>query len=181
LNSVSAQISRITPLNETSFSTWKEQIEIYLGVLKIDQVLRVDKSAALTNKSNIDDKTNFAKWECSNRISLMIMKNTITSTIREGIPEKDAQSNHFTAKEYLVFVEEQFKSTYKANASALIMKMPTFKYNGTSGVREHIMMMNDMATKLKGMDMTISEGFLVHFIMISLHAQFGPFKINYNT
>jgi gag-polypeptide of LTR copia-type len=59
--------------------------------------------------------------------------------------------------------------------------MLTSKYNGTSGVREHIMMMNDMAAKLKGMNMTISEGFLVHFIMTSLPAQFGPFKINYNT
>jgi gag-polypeptide of LTR copia-type len=55
------------------------------------------------------------------------------------------------------------------------------KYNGTNGVREHVMMMNDMAAKLKDMDMIISEEFLVHFIMASLHAQFGPFKINYNT
>jgi gag-polypeptide of LTR copia-type len=99
------------------------------------------------------------------------MKSTITS----------AKSNHFTAKEYLVFVEEQFKSTSKANASALIMKMLTSKYNGTSGVREYIMMMNDMTAKLKGIDMAISKGFLVHFIMTSLPAQFGPFKINYNT
>jgi hypothetical protein len=74
LNSVSAQISGITLLNGTNFSTWKEQIEIYLGVLKIDQALRVDKPAALTNESSVDDKANFAKWEHSNRMSLMIMK-----------------------------------------------------------------------------------------------------------
>ncbi|KAL4569139.1 hypothetical protein LXL04_024770 [Taraxacum kok-saghyz] len=43
------------------------------------------------------------------------------------------------------------------------------------------MMMIDMANKLKSMDMEISEGFLVHFIMTSLPIQFGPFKINYNT
>ncbi|GJZ79437.1 putative RNA-directed DNA polymerase [Tanacetum coccineum] len=53
--------------------------------------------------------------------------------------------------------------------------------NAKDGVREHIMMMSDMANKLKGMDMEISEGFLVHFIMTSLPMQFGPFKINYNT
>jgi hypothetical protein len=60
------------------------------------------------------------------------------------------------------------------------MKILTSKYNGISGVREHVMMMNDMTTKLKGIDITISEGFLVHFIMTSLPTQFGPFKINYN-
>ena len=31
------------------------------------------------------------------------------------------------------------------------------------------------------MDMTISESFLVHFIMTSFPSQFGPFKINCNT
>ncbi|KAK2978483.1 hypothetical protein RJ640_003237 [Escallonia rubra] len=41
--------------------------------------------------------------------------------------------------------------------------------------------MNDMVSQLKGLDMKISEGFLVHFIMTSLPAQFGSFKINYNT
>uniref|UniRef100_A0A452Y8E9 UBN2_2 domain-containing protein n=1 Tax=Aegilops tauschii subsp. strangulata TaxID=200361 RepID=A0A452Y8E9_AEGTS len=55
----------------------------------------------------------------------------------------------------------------KVYASTLIMKMLTIKYDGASGVREHIMTMNDMAAKLKGMDMEISEGFLVHFIMTS--------------
>jgi gag-polypeptide of LTR copia-type len=114
-------------------------------------------------------------------MSLMIMKSTITSAIRGDIPENDVRSNPFTAKKYLVSVEEQLKSTSKANVSALIMKMLTSKYNGTSSVRELIMMMNDMAAKLKDMYMAISEGFLVHLIMTSLPAQFGHFKINYNT
>jgi hypothetical protein len=61
LNSVSAKISGITLLNETNFSTLKEQIEIYLGVLEIDQVLRVDKPIVLTNESSDDDKTYFTK------------------------------------------------------------------------------------------------------------------------
>ncbi|KAD7477886.1 hypothetical protein E3N88_01022 [Mikania micrantha] len=39
-------------------------------------------------------------------------------------------------------------------------QMLTTKYSGTGGVREHIMMMNDMANQLKTLDMEISEGFL---------------------
>ncbi|KAI3703897.1 hypothetical protein L1987_74093 [Smallanthus sonchifolius] len=42
------------------------------------------------------------------------------------------------------------------------------------------MMMNDMSRKLKGLDMEISDGFLVHFIMTSLPKSFEAFKINYN-
>ncbi|KAK2979803.1 hypothetical protein RJ640_021751 [Escallonia rubra] len=59
--------------------------------------------------------------------------------------------------------------------------MVTLKYSGSSGVREHILRLNDMPSQLKGLDMEISKGFLVHFITTSLPAQFGPFKINYNT
>ncbi|KAK3010223.1 hypothetical protein RJ639_011862 [Escallonia herrerae] len=69
---------------------------------------------------------------------------------------------------------------FKARATTLITKMVTLKCSGSNGVREHILQMNDMASQLKGLDMEISEGFLVHFIMTSLPAQFGPFKINYN-
>nr|GEY75197.1 UBN2_2 domain-containing protein [Tanacetum cinerariifolium] len=77
--------------------------------------------------------------------------------------------------------QEQFKGTSKAHASTLIHKMLTTKYDRVSGVHEHVMMMSDMANKLKGMNMKISEGFLVHSIITSLPMQFDPFKINYNT
>ena len=38
-----------------------------------------------------------------------------------------------------------------------------------------------MASKLKSMEMEISDGFLVHFIMSSLPQKFSPFVINYNS
>ncbi|KAK2969695.1 LOW QUALITY PROTEIN: hypothetical protein RJ640_000579, partial [Escallonia rubra] len=76
---------------------------------------------------------------------------------------------------------EANQGSSKAHATNLTTKMVTLKYSGSSGVREHILRMNDMASQLKGLDMKISKGFLVHFIMTSLPAQFGPFKINYNT
>ncbi|KAJ0946461.1 putative Gnk2-like domain-containing protein [Helianthus annuus] len=63
----------------------------------------------------------------------------------------------------------------------LILKLVTTKYDGRSGIREHIMMMNDMANKPKGLDMEISDGFLVHFIITSLPSSYEALKINYNT
>ncbi|KAK3138358.1 hypothetical protein QOZ80_5AG0367760 [Eleusine coracana subsp. coracana] len=38
----------------------------------------------------------------------------------------------------------------------------------------------NMASKLKSLEMEISEGFLVHFIMSPLPPKFSPFMINYN-
>ncbi|KAJ9553455.1 hypothetical protein OSB04_017500 [Centaurea solstitialis] len=168
-------LSSIDPLNGMNYSSWIEQIKIALGVMELDFALRVDRPLPLTNESTVEDKRVIDQWERSNRMSLMIIKNSISLAIRGAIPDSE------TAKGYLNSVEEQFKGTSKAHASTLILKMLTTKYDGVSGVREHILIMNDMANKLKSMDMEISEGFLVHFIMTSLPTQFGPFKINYNT
>jgi hypothetical protein len=178
---ISGLLNSIEPLNGTNFPTWKEQISINLGVMDLDYALRGKAPVPLSSDDeNLAERTkvyeaNKEKWERSNRLSLMIMKSTITLGIRGAIPDSEC------AKTYLASVEEQFKGSTKVYASTLIMKMLTTKYDGKSGVREHIMTMNDMAAKLKGMDMEISEGFLVHFIMTSLPMKYGPFKINYNT
>ncbi|KAG6476147.1 hypothetical protein ZIOFF_065383 [Zingiber officinale] len=137
--------------------------------------LRVDKPIPLSNTSTQDEKSAYEKWERSNRLSLMIMKGSISSNIRGGVPDSK------NAKDLLDSIEEQFQSSSKALATTLIIKMVTSKYNGLSGVRGHILRMNDMTIHIKAMDMEISEGFLIYFIMTSLPSQFGPFKINYNT
>ncbi|KAK2992639.1 hypothetical protein RJ640_023949 [Escallonia rubra] len=168
-------LSSIESLSGTNFRKWKEQISIILGVMDLDYALRVDSPAALTAESSTEQKAAYEKWERFNRISLMIMKGSIMTAIRGAIPDSD------NAKLYLAHIEEQFQGSSKAHATTLITKMVTLKYSGSNGVHEHILRMNDMASQLKGLDMEISEGFLVHFIMTSLPAQFGLFKINYNT
>ncbi|CAH9106033.1 unnamed protein product [Cuscuta europaea] len=165
----------IEPLTGTNFASWRDAVKLTLGMMDLDYALRHDPPAALTDQSSQEQKRVYEQWERSNRMSLMVIKNSISVAIRGAIPDSE------NAKTYLDSVEEQFKGTSKAYASTLILKMLTTKYDGVSGVREHIMMMSDMSHKLKGMDMEISEVFLVHFIMTSLPAQFGPFKINYNT
>ena len=165
----------IEPLTGTNFASWRDAVKLTLGMMDLDYALRHDPPTSPTDQSSLEQKRLYEQWERSNRMSLMVIKNSISVAIRGAIPDSE------NAKTYMDSVEEQFKGTSKAHASTLILKMLTTKYDGMSGVREHIMMMSDMAHKLKGMDMEISEGFLVHFIMTSLPAQFGPFKINYNT
>ncbi|VFQ66006.1 unnamed protein product, partial [Cuscuta campestris] len=160
----------IETLNGANFSSWKDSLMLTLGMLDFDYALREPAPPALTDKSTAEDKIVHERWERCNRMALMLIKNSISIIIRGAIPDSS------NAKTYLVSVEEQFKATSKAHASTLILKMVTTKYDGNSGIREHIMMMNDMARKLKGLDMEISEGFLVHFIMTSLPASFEAFK-----
>ena len=129
----------------------------------------------MPNSKSTNEQMVYDKWEHSNRISLMIMKGSITLAIRGSISD----SNNVLS--YMKSVEEQFLGTSKFLASILMIKMITMKYDGHSGVHGHIMKMSDMASQMKGIDLAISKGFLVQFIMTSLPSQFGPFKINYNT
>ncbi|GAV69831.1 UBN2_2 domain-containing protein, partial [Cephalotus follicularis] len=109
---------------------------------------------ALTAESSIEQKAACDKWVRSYRISLMVMKGSITNAIRGAIPDYD------NAKVYLAHVEVQFHGSSKEHATALITKMVTLKYDGSSGVREHILRINDMAAQLKSLDMEILSAFL---------------------
>ncbi|XP_076958666.1 uncharacterized protein LOC143634478 [Bidens hawaiensis] len=145
-----------------------------LAFLDFDYAIE-DEPPAVTAESTPAQHLSFEKLKRCNCMSLMLMKISISMPIRGSIPDSE------DAKTYLDSMEEQFKGTSKAHASTLILKLVTAKYDGRSGIRGHIMMMNDMAYNLKGLDMEISDGFLVHFIMTSPVAAYEAFKINYNT
>ncbi|GJS46484.1 hypothetical protein Tco_0596605 [Tanacetum coccineum] len=82
-------VSGIEPLNGTNFSSWKEQVKISLGVTDLDYALRFDKPIPLTGTSTVDEKRTYEIWERSNRMSLMIMKNSISIAIRGAIPDSE--------------------------------------------------------------------------------------------
>ena len=46
---------------------------------------------------------------------------------------------------------------------------------------DHIMRMRDIAAQLQTLEVTMSDIFLVHYILNTLPQQYSPFKISYNT
>ncbi|KAK9056510.1 hypothetical protein SSX86_023872 [Deinandra increscens subsp. villosa] len=105
---------------------------------------------------------------------LLIMKKSIDIVIRGAILDSD------NAKTYLETMEEYYKGTSKVHAGNLILILLTSMYDGKGSIRKHLMMMNDIANKLKALEMPIGETFLFHFIMTSLPASFEYFKVSYN-
>jgi hypothetical protein len=61
------------------------------------------------------------------------------------------------------------------HASTIIERFVTEKYSFDSGMREHIMKMSNMASKLKPMDMGLKDEFFVHLFMSSLPKEFEAF------
>ena len=61
------------------------------------------------------------------------------------------------------------------------MQFSSTKLIRIRGVRDHIMGLRDISTQLKTLEVTLSETFLVHFILNTLPQQYSPSKISYNT
>lgn len=165
----------IPKLNGTNFSDWCEQVQFHLGVLDLDLALRTEKPAALTDNSSSEEKSFHKAWERSNRLSIMFMRMTVANNIKTTLPQAE------TAQEYLKNVENRFKTADKSLAGTLMAELTTKKFDGTRGMREHVLEMTNVAAKLKTLGMSVDESFLVQFILNSLPPQYGPFQINYNT
>ena len=54
------------------------------------------------------------------------------------------------------------------------------RYNDKGNIREYIMEMSNLASKLKALKLNLSEDLLVHLVLISLPTQFNQFKVSYN-
>ncbi|KAF7149257.1 hypothetical protein RHSIM_Rhsim03G0077200 [Rhododendron simsii] len=172
---MSSESSRIPFLSGENFSEWKDKVLLALGCMDLDLAIREDEPPKPTNESSIAVRVAYDRWERSNRLSLMLIKTHISSSIRNSIPSCDK------VKDYMKAIEEQFVSSDKALASTLMNRLSGMKHNSSRSVREHIMEMRDIVARLKSLEIEISDSFLVHFILNSLPAEFGPFKISYNT
>ncbi|KAL6339994.1 hypothetical protein AAG906_038829 [Vitis piasezkii] len=115
------------------------------------------------------------KWERSNRMNLMIMKHSIPEAIRGEMPEETQ------AKTFLDQIENRFAANEKVEKNTILSKLVSMRYKGKVNIRDYIMEMFNLVTRLKALKLELSEDILVHLVLISLPTQFSPFKISYNT
>ncbi|CAM8947958.1 unnamed protein product [Rhodiola kirilowii] len=133
--------------------------------MDLDLALHIPRPDDLTNASTEADEAYWEKWDCSNRLSLMIMK--------RGIPEafRGATTDEVTdASEFLAEIEQHFVKNDKAEVSTPLARLTSMKYSGKGNVREYIMEMSHLASKLKALKLELSDDLLVHLVLISLPA-----------
>ncbi|XP_039139833.1 uncharacterized protein LOC120277147 [Dioscorea cayenensis subsp. rotundata] len=142
--------------------------------MDLDYALREPCPAPLTDQSSLEDRRVFERWERSNRIGLMIMKNTIPETFL------DTTSDKRDIKQFLDTLEERFVRSDKAETSATLKKLVSMRYKGNRNIQEYVLDMCHLAGKLKSLKFEIPEDVLVHMVLISLPPQFSQFEVNYN-
>ncbi|CAJ2664638.1 unnamed protein product [Trifolium pratense] len=167
-----AQINSIPMLNGMNFKSWKESVEIVLGCMDLDLSLREERPVATAENVNA---TKIEKWDRSNRMCLMMIKKSIPEMMRGSIAESE------NAKKFLEAVEKFFAKNDKVETSSILSKLISMSYKGKGNIREYIMEMSNLASKLKALKLELPDDLIVHLVLISLPAHFGQFKVSYNT
>ena len=143
-------------LNLTNFKVWKEVVEIVLGCMDLDLALRTERPTSTLEASN---EVKIEKWDRSNQMCLMIMKCSILEAFRGSISEGE------NAKKFIDEIEQYFAKNEKAETSSLLAKLISMKYKGKSNIREYIMEMSNLASKLKALKLELGEDLLVHLVI----------------
>ena len=73
-----------------------------------------------------------------------------------------------TDKEFLEEIKKRFSKNKKAETSMLLANLISMRYKGKGNIREYIMEMSHLASKLKALKLELSEDLLVHLVLISL-------------
>uniref|UniRef100_A0A1S4D7L0 CCHC-type domain-containing protein n=1 Tax=Nicotiana tabacum TaxID=4097 RepID=A0A1S4D7L0_TOBAC len=99
----------------------------------------------------------------------------IVNNIKSTTPQTES------AREYLTFVEERFRSADKSLDGTLMAELTTMKFDGPRSMQNHIIEMTNIAARLQTLGMKVDDSFLVQFILNSLPPEYELFQINYNT
>ena len=81
-----------------------------------------------------------------------------------------------SAKSFSAEVTNQFIKSDKVKASTNLRMLIKMRYNGKENIREYIMKMSNLVSKLKALKLKLSEETLVPFIPISFLTQYNPFS-----
>ncbi|XP_059595546.1 uncharacterized protein LOC132254270 [Vitis vinifera] len=130
--------------------------------MDLDYALREDRLADLISASTAEQRATMEKWEQSNRMSLMIMKHSIPEAIRGAIPEETQ------AKTFLDQIANRFIENEKVETSTIFSKLVFMRYKEKENIREYIMEMSNLVTRLKALNLELLEDILVHLVLISL-------------
>ncbi|XP_027343006.1 uncharacterized protein LOC113855567 [Abrus precatorius] len=162
MNNCSASIKILTGSN---YSKWKQDLDFSLGIANLDLALRESK-LTINADSTLEQKERLAQWERSDRLSLIAIKRTVSEHLLSGLLEKG------TTKEFLTVLGERYQVSDNAESGCLMKQLTYIRYDNVGGVREFIMKMVHIQTKLKSHQIDLNEKFIVEHALNCLPADF---------
>ncbi|GAV91827.1 UBN2 domain-containing protein [Cephalotus follicularis] len=146
-----------------------------MGIADINLAMISDMSVDITDTSSLAEREHHAKWERSNRLCLMSMKRSISEHLLGGLPETN------DAREFFAAVGERYQLSSNAEVGSLMSELTGLRYDGLGGVREHILRMVHLQSKLRARDIPLPDSYVLSHTLNSLPVSFSQIKTTYNT
>ena len=159
-------------LSGSNYKRWRSDIEFVLGMMDLDMTLREDEPPKPTNESIEAMRAHYAKWERSNHLSLISIKRSIVEHLLGGIPESN------NAKEFLVAMGNRYQTSDNAEVGYFMDELMNMRYNDMKGVREYILKMVQLQTRLKALDIPIPDKFIVHQALNTLPSSLAKSRLH---
>ena len=154
-------------LSGSNCKRWRSDIEFDLGMMDLDMALCEDEPLKPTNESTEAMRAHYAKWERSNHLSLISIKRSIAEHLLGGILESN------NAKEFFVTVENRYQTSDNAEVGHFMDELMNMRYDDMKGVREYILKMVHLQTRLKAQDIPIPDKSIVHQALNTLPSSFS--------
>ncbi|XP_058770751.1 uncharacterized protein LOC131644300 [Vicia villosa] len=107
------------------------------------------REECLTANAENQNETKIEKWDRCNSMCLIMIKRSIPEMIRGSIVESES------AKKFLETVEQLFAKNDKAETSSTLSKLILMVYKGKGNIRDYIMEMSNLASKLKALKLEL--------------------------
>ncbi|XP_044463562.1 uncharacterized protein LOC123206419 [Mangifera indica] len=168
---VYSSMRELSNLEYESWTKWKNDVELILAMMDLDLALLEPKPTKSTHTLTPEEKAKCEKWERSNRISLMLMRNKMADHVRSFVPQSDE------AKQYLAGIENLVLQIEEKSSHILYGKLTKAKYViGEGNVGEHILKMCSIVDRIRGCGEKICDELLVLIVVLSLPSQFDHVK-----
>lgn len=103
----------------------------------------------------------------------MIIPSTIFETIYSGVPSCD------NAKDYLEAIRQKFKESDKVRVANLLNSFSNSRYDNKGDVRNSILEIVQVASRLRDVNIPISDTFVVYCLLETLEMDFEQLKVSY--
>ncbi|XP_061998824.1 uncharacterized protein LOC133716102 [Rosa rugosa] len=163
-------LNNVLMLTGTNFRAWRDSVERYMMMHENIE----DEPEALTKDSSAEEVKAFKAWHRSDRMAKNTIRNTMSDTVRGSVEEPDL------ATDYMEAIERKLKESEKAEAARLSKAFHELKYEGSGGVREHIMKLIHINTRLRELLMGVNDRQVVHVALHSLPNTFSGLRTSYN-
>ena len=111
---VNNQLCSIETLNGNNYTRWKSEVEFVLGLADLDLALLKDEPQEPTNDSTAEEKAYYHKWVKANRLSIMVMNNSISPSFKVSVSEET------NAKSFFEAIGQRFQESEKDETGELM-------------------------------------------------------------